>query len=425
MKAFKFVHTADLHLDSPFQGIGRVKPEIQTVLLDAAFLALQNIVQLCISEAVDFLLIAGDLYNVADGSLQAQLRCRDEFVHLTDHGIQVFVVHGNHDHCGGWRADLDWPEGVHFFPSDRVESISVWKEGEEIARVHGISYPKRTVTESYLPQFPAGGSSVYHIGLLHTNVGTITGYANYAPCTLGELLSLDYDYWALGHVHTYEVLHDSKPLIVYPGTPQGRHPLETGSKGCCLVEVDGTGNTTHHWVETDVLRWLNLEMRITGLARLEDLLAQTEDVLDELLQTAGKRGYMVQIVFTGRGSLYGELRRPGLLQDLLERFREMQSGSWNWFWVRGIANRTQPELQINALRDEESLLGDFLKITDRGQNLAENPEFCAILQSAYAPLFNERMIRKILTEPSPALLQELVRRSEELGIELFQLEVEN
>ena len=119
MGKFRFIHGADLHLDSPFKGLRSAAPALGQRLWRASFTAFANLVSLAIEEGVDFVLLAGDLFDEQDRSLQAQVLMRKELARLSRAGIETFIVHGNHDHWGGWRAQLDWPEGVHIFPPER------------------------------------------------------------------------------------------------------------------------------------------------------------------------------------------------------------------------------------------------------------------------------------------------------------------
>ena len=110
MKNFSFIHTADLHLDSPFSGLRQVDGEIASLLKDATFRAFDNVVELALKNEVDFLLVAGDVYDAADRSLRAQLKFADGLKKLANGGIRSFVCHGNHDPLDGWIASLQWPE---------------------------------------------------------------------------------------------------------------------------------------------------------------------------------------------------------------------------------------------------------------------------------------------------------------------------
>ena len=270
MPRLKFVHAADLHLDSPFRGIRSEAPDyVADALRRATFDAYENIIVLCLQERVDALLVAGDIYDGADRSLRAQLQFVDGLNRLDGAGIRSFVCHGNHDPLDGWEARLSLPPGcVRFGPE--VTGEPVFPDAPERATVYGVSYPQRVVTENLslrfreIPAFagmtvgagmPGGDGGVsgagmtvgdgsvagFNVGLLHANVGGNTGHDNYSPCTVADLADAGLDYWALGHVHTRQVLRQERPAVVYPGNPQGRHPLETGARGVYLVEVDDYG----------------------------------------------------------------------------------------------------------------------------------------------------------------------------------------
>ena len=192
-------------------------------LRDATFRAFDRVVETCIERRVNFLLVAGDVYNGADRSLRAQLRFRDGLKRLGDVGIQAFVVHGNHDPLDGWTAKLEWPETVHFFGGDEPGTVTIEGEDGPIAVIHGMSFEKRDIKDNLSLGFPARSKAdedLFHIGLLHCNVGSDTGHDPYAPCTLDDLISRGYDYCALGHVHTRAVLNE-EPDIHYAGNIPG------------------------------------------------------------------------------------------------------------------------------------------------------------------------------------------------------------
>ena len=101
MDSLKFIHTADLHLDSPFTGLGSVNAELARAAQNAAFEAFEGLVDRAVREEVDFFLVAGDIYDSADRSLRAQLRFCRALQRLAERGIPSFVVHGNHDPLDG------------------------------------------------------------------------------------------------------------------------------------------------------------------------------------------------------------------------------------------------------------------------------------------------------------------------------------
>src|SRR3989338_7959088 len=153
MKNFRFVHTSDLHLDSPFTSLSELDLAIAGKLRDATLTAFDRIIDLCIEREVDFLLVGGDIYDGAYRSLKAQLRFRKGLQRLSDVGILSFVVHGNHDPLDGWVANLEWPEKTHIFGGDAVQGFPIVQGREEIARIHGISFGTRDVRKNLAKEF--------------------------------------------------------------------------------------------------------------------------------------------------------------------------------------------------------------------------------------------------------------------------------
>ncbi|MBT5550192.1 MAG: DNA repair exonuclease, partial [Nitrospina sp.] len=238
MTAFRFIHCSDLHIDSPFKGLASQVPSLTDRLRESTFQAFNKIVKLALEEKVDAVLIAGDIFDGADRSLQAQLKFRRGLLELSQGGIPSFIVHGNHDPSHSWSHTLDWPESTTIFPVNKVERIPVIKDGETLAWIYGISYPQKEVNDNLALKFKKDQEQGFAIGLLHANVGQQPGHDNYAPCSLQDLISRDFDYWALGHIHEFKVLREDNPCIVYSGNTQARHLNETGPKGCCLVTLN-------------------------------------------------------------------------------------------------------------------------------------------------------------------------------------------
>src|ERR1700687_5367837 len=92
---FKFVHAADLHLDSPL--CTRAAGPLQPLFDDATFTTLRRIADLCLAEKASFLLLAGDLFEYRDRSIRARLELRRQVARPDAAGIPPFIVHGNPD----------------------------------------------------------------------------------------------------------------------------------------------------------------------------------------------------------------------------------------------------------------------------------------------------------------------------------------
>jgi exonuclease SbcD len=379
MKRLRFVHAADLHLDSPFKGMSELPLSLREQVRESTFRSLASLIKLSIHEQADFVVISGDIYDLADRSLRAQIRFQKAMELLAAHDIQAFVIHGNHDPEDGRAAMLNWPAAVHFFASDRVQTVSVEKEGRGvIAQLHGISYRTAAVTDNLSLQYRAGDSSVYQIGLLHTNVEGDPGHGNYAPCTKQDLLAAGMHYWALGHVHTRKVLH-AEPAIVYPGNLQGRSIRELGPRGCYIVDVNEEGKTELTFHALDSLRWFLEEITIQGIEAEQQL----RDLLEEQMETiraAGEgRDCIVRFELVGRGAVHSMLRKGRALQEILAELRDEESkrhsrqadvemrsdtsSGLGFVWIESIVDLTGNELERDLLLQQKSFVGDLLRLS--------------------------------------------------------------
>lgn len=415
MTRFSFVHASDLHLDSPFRGVSASDPTIGRQLHEATFGAFDRLVELCLERRVDFLLVAGDIYDGADRSLRAQLRFRDGVARLARHGIRVFAAHGNHDPLDGWSSAIRWPDGVSIFGAD-VQTVTVERNGETIATVSGISYPRRQEERNLARLFPgraphtdAGGP--FRIGLLHTNCGGHPDHDPYAPCELGDLVERAIDYWALGHVHTARVLNEA-PYVIYPGNSQGRHVREPGARGCMWVEVDGQRVTTE-FVATDVVRWSPVEVDIGAADTLDALDTALHQALERAIADADGRALVCRVRLVGRGPLYRDLRQTDHVAQLRERLRTAFATRPRWAWVEAIDLDCQPEIDVAARRRGQDLGAEVLRAGDawRDEQLRSH------LWPAIEPLFGNPRLRNVLEEPSPDELRQLLTEAELLCLD--------
>ena len=408
MPLIKFVHAADLHLDSPFKQIGsEALPHVADALVQATFKAYERIIDLCIDQRVDALLVAGDVYDGADRSLRAQRAFISGLERLDEAGIRSFVCHGNHDPLDGWEANLDYPPGCHRFGIE-WESVPVFLEDPERAVVTGISYPTREVRENLAAGLRAAPGP-FQIGLLHANVGGNPAHDSYAPCSVDDLSRSGIDYWALGHVHTREVLRDASPTVIYPGNPQGRHPNERGARGVYVVEVGDDRSVHPQFHPVDVVRWEQLDLDISELRSEQDLLDELPRRVAELLQAADGRSLVFRVDLRGRGPLHAFLRRSGLLQDLREQVVNAAFESRDPFaWCERIADNTAPEIDRRARSEGADFVAELLRLSSAAQ---ADPEQLAELEPELEPLYGNQRFR-FMDEKAPqggdlaALLQE-------------------
>lgn len=431
LDSLRFLHTGDLHLDSPLEGLSAGAPsDVLAILRGATTAAWTNIVDLAIRERVDFVLVAGDVFEVASPTLLGQTRFRDGLARLADAGIASYVVHGNHDPADGrsWAPSLEFPALAHRFGTAAGESVDVLRGDRVIARIHGRSYPRSAVTENYAAGMRAAPDDPFSIGLLHANVGDRPGHANYAPCSTDDLRASGMGYWALGHVHQPgQVLAD--PPAFYCGIPQGRDPGELGARGCYLVEVDAARRVSAGFVATDVVRWHPVELSIEGLADDESLLRRIRSAIGSALEESDGRSLVVRLRLAGRGPLRASLVRPGYLDHLKLLVNEELAGSRPFAWLESIRDATRPELDLDARRQTPDFVGDFLRTVAAARRSArstdpdEHAHWQELLGSSLAPLFEESARgRRYLSAASPTadeLVGEILDDAESLGLDLL------
>jgi len=198
---FRFVHTADVHLDSPLRSLALRDPDVAALIGNATRQAFERTIELCLEEQVDALMIAGDLYDGDLRSMKTAVFFCTQMRQLTEAGIRVYLIRGNHDAESVITKHLSLPDGVHVF-SGRAEAIPIEESG---VVVHGISFARPQAPESLLPKFKAPVSGCVNIGLLHTSLAGAEGHDTYSPCSLADLTGHGFDYWGLGHVHKRKV----------------------------------------------------------------------------------------------------------------------------------------------------------------------------------------------------------------------------
>lgn len=293
---FKFVHAADIHLDSPLTGLSRYEGAPVNEIRAASRKALENLVQFTIDNRMDFVILSGDVFDGDWKDYKTGLFFVKQMSYLRQAKIPVFLIAGNHDAKSQITRSLRIPENVNLFSSGSAETIEL---KELNVAIHGQSFATREETENLASNYPEPKPDHFNIGILHTSLIGYAEHESYAPCTLDSLLNKGYDYWALGHVHNREVLNES-PWIGYPGNLQGRHALETGPKGCMYVTVDNGKIVETMFQEHDVVRWIRLELNL-DLDDNEDIaLTKLKKELDELMFKANGRILAVRIIVMGQ-----------------------------------------------------------------------------------------------------------------------------
>ena len=293
----KFLHTADIHLDSPLAGLARHDATAPHVTAHCTRRAFVNLIDLAITEDVAFVLIAGDLYDGDWRDFSTGLFFAEQMRRLARPCI---VVRGNHDAASVISRELTLPPNVQVMSTRKVDR---WVSDDLAVVVHGRSFPDRHVTEDLSGSYPGPEPGRLSIAMLHSSAEDPGEHEVYAPCRVAALRAAGYDYWALGHIHERRVLHE-QPHIVFPGNIQGRHARETGAKGATLVEVaDGRIVAVTHRA-TDVLRWDRIEVDLDGADAITDVAARVALAFDQSAAAAEGRPLLVRVTLQGVTALH-------------------------------------------------------------------------------------------------------------------------
>ena len=416
MTTFRFIHCSDLHIDSPFKGLASQMPSLAERLRESTFQAFNNIVKLALEEKVDAVLIAGDIFDGEDRSLQAQLKFHRGLLELSQAGIPAFIVHGNHDPSNSWSHTLDWPEHTTIFPGNKVERHPVIKNGKTQAWIYGISYPQKEVNENLASRFKKDQEQGFAIGLLHANVGQQSGHDNYAPCSVQDLISKDFDYWALGHVHEFKVLRENNPCIVYSGNTQARHLKETGPKGCCLVTLNSNAPANIRFVPTDVVSYRSAKVDVGGVSSINEVLKTVQSQVEELAkESLTHEGLVVRLVLTGRTPIHNELQNPGASKTLAEEINAFFEGHSPWIIV-DLSIQTYGTYDLESLKEGKDFIADLLNLYEEDKELnhkvrdAMKPVFESWAGRKYFDDFSDEDIQAITLKARNLALDQLVNR---------------
>jgi len=354
---FTFLHAADIHLDSPLKNLAAHDGAPVEVIRSATRRAFVNLIQLAISEEVDFLLLAGDLYDGNWKDYNTGLFFIEQIRRLRQVGIRVFLVSGNHDAASKITRALRLPDNVVHFSSHNPQTMLL--DDLDVA-IHGQSYQRGTVNQNLVLQYPDAIPDLFNIGLLHTSLSGRPGHEPYAPCTKNDLINKEYEYWALGHIHQREEV-SKDPWILFPGNLQGRHIRETGAKGATLVRVVNGRVKQVTAKELDVVRWGISQLDCQDISSEGELMDKTIECFEQEVEHAAGRPLMLRLELHGSCPFHQELLRDNRYWENSLRGLAIDVGE---LWLEKILFHTKSPLEIDRTLLTGSPLEHFFESVD-------------------------------------------------------------
>ncbi|RST83127.1 DNA repair exonuclease [Aquibium carbonis] len=421
---FRFVHTADLHLDSPLRSLAMRNSDLAELIGDATRQALIAIVDLCIDEQVDALIIAGDLYDGDQTSMKTARFLAGQMQRLHEAGIETFIIRGNHDALSRITQELILPPTVTVF-GDRTHAVDL-VNGDLALSIHGLSFAKPHAPESLLDKYRRPAPDTVNIGIMHTSLAGAPGHDHYAPCKASDLHGWGFDYWALGHVHV-RAQHAGDRVVIMPGMPQGRDINEAGEKTVTLVTVKDDRSLTVEERATSIAQFERIAVDLSSAATWRGAAELIEEGIG-IARDRTRSGHLVgRLRLTGATPLAWQLRRD---RDLLLAETEQRAEGLGKTWIEKIEIAiTAPDgtSVVSAIADPVLELGELMRsdivhqhgvreaVRDLVKELRDDlpPEargFSGDDEAAF-----EALIDQLLTEGSEDMLARLKPESSEIS----------
>jgi DNA repair exonuclease SbcCD nuclease subunit len=323
---FTFLHAADLHLGSPFKGLASRDETLARRFAEASRRAFVELIDRALAEPVAFAVIAGDIYDGEWKDMAIGHFFNREISRLDRAGIPVFLIKGNHDAASEVTKTLPLPQSVTTFSDTKPETRRI--EALRVA-LHGRSFRDRVVSENFARTYPAPVDGWFNIGILHTSLAGNPKHETYAPCSLDDLATRGYDYWALGHVHDFDIVA-TNPHVVFPGNLQGRSVRETGAKGAVFVDVEDGRITDIRRVIVDQARFADMRVDVSDAMTEADVTARMRDSFASLDADADGRLLAVRVRLTGTAPLHTLLiaQRAQIAENAQSALHHVHEDAW-------------------------------------------------------------------------------------------------
>ncbi len=397
----KFIHTADLHLDSPLRGLSSYADAPAERLRTATRDAFQNLVTQAIDEQVDFMVVAGDVYDGDWKDFNTGLFFVRQMGRLRHAGIPVYLLYGNHDADSEMTRGLELPDNVHVFSSRKAETFRI--DSRKVA-LHGRSFKVAATTENLLPGYPEPVAGWLNIGVLHTALEGNAEHARYAPCSVAELQVKGYQYWALGHVHEHWVQRGDVTMA-YPGNLQGRHIREQGARGALLVTAEEGEVTEVERLEVDVLRWHALELDVSAAPDLRSAVRMVGQAMEQVLEsTPADLPLAMRVVFKGRSSVHAQLiaDEGQLRQEVIAQAVALDADR---IWVEKVQVATEALETARPSSDDETQ-GAMAELESLALSAQDDPDFIRSLQADWQTLLEKLPHDVLLAAPDLSTLRQ-------------------
>lgn len=449
-ETFRFIHAADVHLGSFLNINGKPEEEIQALCKSAVYDGFERICDKAISLKVDFILLCGDVYDSYLRSVRANRFFINQCIRLSEKNIGVYVIYGNHDATNEKEELFAMPENLHILSSHKVENFEVQRAGVVIAKIIGKSYKHRSEKEKNYENYLLN-NDVFNIAMLHTALEGDN--KNYIPCTLEELKRVpNIDYWALGHIHKPKILSDAKPIIAFPGIPQGRDMGEQEVGGVFYLEVTGKEVVHMEFLPLAKIIYKSIEIALGDEHKVENYSDLVQVILEQIsnltysipeiskevkcsLQHKSStgfkytaegfkdefKGYILQLIIKGRTELHSKIShmKEEDYKQFIESIKEELNIENYFLWIDSIIFRTAPIMQdFENLKRQNSIFQDLEEVIAlyKEQDQYKN-ELVKNLGSIWKEQFYTENMEEDKFHFDEAILEDIILQAKELVTE--------
>lgn len=367
MNTVTFIHAADLHLGAPFKGLRSLSPAWADILMEAIPESFRKVIDVALSEQVDFVVFAGDVFDNAHPSYADYALFVSGLSQLEKAGIPVYFVTGNHDPYISWdTAFSSLPANTHILGVNKPGFACYERDGQPLALLGGRSYytqswPDDEDVSAGISRETAvaelGKRAPFMVGIIHTGLDIDL---TRSPVRPKELLKRDVDYWACGHVHQMRIVGDKdNPRVVYSGCPQGRDIKEEGDHGVVKVTLREGKSNEVEFIPTAVVAWKRIALDVSECATIAEIQQRIVSAEFSCNAQSHCQRMIFRVMLEGKTALHQELTDQ-VLQDM----RTVLNDGYPFFYVDSIVNRTQKPLDYKALRQEGLFPAVYLETMD-------------------------------------------------------------
>lgn len=348
----KFIHASDLHLDQPISGLAELPPHLREGLVNAPYTAATRIFDLAIAERVDFVLLAGDLYDAESSTARAYAFLLAQFQRLAEKEIHVYWCAGETDFPDRWPSSVGLPPNVLTFSSSIVDEIEHRRNGEKLCSIMASGYDEKRRDGGDLAAIEGEGINIA---------------LTYGDLDSGTLTGKHIDYWALGGRHKPTKLEKSQTIAVYPGTPQGRSVKEKGAHGFKLCRIDGHGKLRVQTIESDFVRWMPQKVAIAENIAMADLKELLAEHAMRIVNECPDHLVLCRWLLTTEGMFNPRIRKPEWTAEILEWLRDEFGRGDHGLWSTAVRVEAPKNLP-SQWYEEDTILGEYMRAVARYQS---------------------------------------------------------